>query len=110
MKNRFDECIRFKNGNINVRFFQENIDDLKTGKFSEIELLSFALENVDTYFIGEPYCIGNYECAMLLYNVYNDCIYELRSGELDKLVEGKTLKLIANFHIDDETRELIENY
>jgi len=32
MGNRFDEVKRFKNGNINVKFFDENIEDCKAGK------------------------------------------------------------------------------
>lgn len=108
MGNRFDEVKRFKNGNINVRFFDENIEDCKAGKFSDIELLSFALENADCYIVGEEFCLSNYAMGCLIYNAYMDCIYILNFNDLDILLQGKTLKLYANFNIDDETRELIE--
>ena len=108
MANRFDEARRFKNGNINIKWFNENIEDCKKGKFSDIELLSFSLENVDCYIIGEQFCLSNYAMGCLIYNAYMDCIYILNFNDLDILLQGKTLKLYANFNIDDETRELIE--
>jgi len=108
MGNRFDEVKRFKNGNLNVKFFQENIEDCKKGKFSDIELLSFALKDVDCYIVGEQFCLSNYAMGCLIYNAYMDCIYILNFNDLDILLQGKTLKLYANFNIDDDTRELIE--
>lgn len=108
MKNRFDQAIRFKNGNINIKFFPENIEDCKAGKFSDIELLSFALESIDCYFVGEQFCLGNFAMGCMIYNCYNDCFYILNFNDLDKLLEGKTLKLYADFNIDQDTRELIK--
>lgn len=108
MKNRFDEAIRFKNGNVNVKWFKENIEDCKAGKFSDIELLSYSLEAVDCYIIGEQFCLSNYAMGCLIYNAYMDCIYILNFNDLSILLEGKTLKLYANFNIDSDTRELIE--
>ena len=107
MKNRFDEVKRFKNGNLNIRFFDENIQDCKTGKFSDIELLYFALENVDCYFIGEQFCLSNYTMGCYIYNYYNDCYYILNFSDLDILLQGKTLKLYARYDIDDDMRDLI---
>lgn len=108
--NRFDEIKRFKNGNINIRYFKENIDDLKAGKYSDIELLSFALEKSDCYIVGEQFCLSNYAMGCMIYNAYSDCIYILNFNDLDKLAAGKTLKLYADFNIDDETRNIIESY
>ena len=108
MNNRFDECKRFKNGNINIRFFKENIKDCKAGKFSDIELLSSALENVDCYIIGEQFSLSNYAMGCLIYNAYMDCIYILNFNDLDILLQDKTLKLYADFRIDEDTREIIE--
>ena len=108
MGNRFHEVKRFKNGNLNVKFFQENIEDYKAGKFSDIELLSFALEDVDCYIIGEQFCLSNYAMGCLIYNAYMDCIYILNFNDLDILLQGKTLKLYADFRIDEDTREIME--
>ena len=110
MKNRFHEAREFNNGNINVKFFNENLEDLKSGKFSDIELLSFALEDVDTYFIGDEFCLSNYEMGAMLYNCRRDCIYILAFSDLEKMASGKTLKLYADFNIDSDTREIIENW
>ena len=108
MENRFDEVKRFKNGNINIKWFDENIQDCKAGKFSEIELLSFSLENADCYIIGEEFCLSNWAMGCLIYNAYMDCVYLLNFNDLERLLDGKTLKLYANFNIDEDTRELIE--
>lgn len=112
MKNRFSETREFKNGNINIKFFKENIEDLKSGKFSDIELLSFALDDVDTYFVGSEFCLSNYEMGTMLYNCRIDKIYILAFSELEKLASGKTLKLYAR-KPDKYDREILnewENY
>lgn len=108
-KNRFDEAIRFKNGNIHVRWFNENIEDCKAGKFSDIELLTMSLEKVDTYIIGDQMCFSNFSMGCMLYNYYNDCIYLLDFNDLDRLLNGKTLILHAIHQIDTETRDIINN-
>lgn len=108
MKNRFDEAIRFKNGNIHIKWSDEHIAEWKAGKFTIIELVSFTLDHVDTYFIGDEFCLGNYSMGCLLYNAYNDCIYILDfSDDLDRLIEGKTLILHA-LPVNSDARELIK--
>ena len=109
MKNRFDEAIRFKNGNINIRFYKETIDDIKANKFSDIDCLSFALEKVDCYFVGKEFCISNYDMGILIYSVYSDKAFILAFSELEKLIAGKTLKLYAH-NPDNEEREQIQYY
>lgn len=109
MKNRFDEARRFKNGNINIKWFNENIQDCKAGKLSDIELLSLSLENADCYIVGEEFCLSNFAMGCMIYNAHMDCIYILNFDELEKLLEGKTLKLYADFNIDEDTREIINN-
>ena len=107
-KQRFDDVIRFKNGNLHIRWLDENIEDCKRGKFSDIELLSFSLEKVDTCFIGEQYCIDNWSMGCTLYNAYDDCIYLLNFDDIDDiLLNGKTLILRA-MPVDEYTRELIK--
>ena len=109
MKNRFDESIRFKNGNINIRFSKETINDIKANKFSDIECLSFALDNVDCYFVGEQFCLSNYDMGVLIYSVYSDKAFILAFSEMDKLIQGKTLKLYAH-KPNIEEREQIQYY
>lgn len=109
MKNRFDQAIRFKNGNINIKFFDETIDDIKSNRFSDIECLSFALDDVDCYFYGEQFCISNYAMGTMIYNAYSDKVYILNFSDIDRLLQGKTLKLYAR-KPDTEEREQIQYY
>lgn len=109
MKNRYDEAIRFKNGNINIKLFPETIEKLKSGKVSLMESLSNALFAVDCYLYGESFCIGNYDMAVSIYNYYSDKCYIVLFSEIDKLLDGKTLKLYATNPTETD-RELINNY
>ncbi len=106
MKTRVGDAIRFKNGNINIRFSQETIDDIKSNRFSDIECLSYALEDVDCYFYGEQFCLSNYAMGIMIYNFYSDKVYLLNFADTDKLLQGKTLKLYAR-KPDEYDREQI---
>ena len=109
MKNFYYEGQRFKNGNLNVRFSPDEIADIKAGKCSPIELLSWKLEAFDTTFIGEQYCLSNYAMGVTLYSYYSDNVFLLDLSDLDNiLMEGKTLKLYAN-EPTPEDRKNIEN-
>lgn len=100
----------FCNHNLNITFSNDAIDDIKTGKFSDIEILSFLLENLDSYFIGENQCISNYEMGILIYNYYSDVCYFLNFSDIDKyLMLGKTLKLYA-YKPDKDTRDYIDYF
>lgn len=100
---------RFNNGNIHIKFNKEDITDIKAGKFSDIEVLSWELENVDTYFIGEQFCLSNYAMGVMLYSYYADKVFILNFADLEKLLDGKTLILYAATPSADD-REIIENY
>ena len=109
MKSFYYEGQRFKNGNLNIRFSPDEIADIKAGKCSPIELLSWKLEAFDTTFIGEQYCLSNYTMGVTLYSYYSDNVFLLNLSDLDNvLMEGKTLKLYAN-KPTPENRETIES-
>ena len=108
MKNFNYEGQRFKNGNLNIRFSPDEIADIKAGKYSDIELLSWKLEKFDTSFIGEEYCLSNYTMGCTLYSYYADKVFVLDFSDIASiLMTGGTLKLYAR-KPDSEDREIIE--
>ena len=110
MKNRYDEAIRFKNGNINIKFSKYQLEDIKKDRFSAIECLSWILSDCDCDFIGDEYCLSNWEMGATIYSWYSDKVFILNFSDIDNvLMKGKTLKLYATNPTEDD-RELINNY
>ena len=97
-------CTQFKNGNINVKIEKEDLEDFSN---DQVFFLSDLLWYMNCEFIGETFCLGNYETGHLIYNSYMDCCYIFAWSDLDKLAEGKSVKLYAR-EVTDEDRELIE--
>lgn len=96
---RENDCIKeFKNGNLHIKYSADH---------NEWETLSGILEWLDCYFVGEEFCLGNYDMGRMIYNVYSDLVYVFRFGDIEKLEEGKTLILYGR-KPDDEEREEIE--
>ena len=109
MRNFYYDGIRFKNGNLNIRFSPEEIANIKAGKHSDIEILSWKLDSFDTYFIGEQYCLSNYEIGCTLYSCYSDSVFLLNFSDIDKyLMNGKMLKLYAMRPTQDD-REILKS-
>ena len=108
MKNFYYDGKRFNNDNCNIRFSPDDIADIKAGKFSDIEILSFKMENLDLYFFGEEFCLSNYAMGIYLYSAYCGKLFLLNYADIDKyLMNGKTLKLIA-FKPDKEQQQIID--
>lgn len=97
-------CTQFKNGNINVKIEKEDLEDFNK---DQVFFLSDLLWWMNCEFIGETFCLGNFETGHLIYNNYMDCCYVFAWSDLDKLAEGKSVKLYAR-EVTDEDRELIE--
>jgi hypothetical protein len=97
---------QYKNGNIHIKFELDEIEDLKAGRVALMDAIDESLFWVDTYFVGDPWCAGNYEIGYTLYNYNCDKCYNLLYRDIEKLLEGKTLILRA-FEPDAETREMI---
>lgn len=87
-----DTIKEFQNGNINLRFDRTMIEEAQK---DEILTLVSLLETLDCYFIGESYCLSNYETGHTVYNAYSDLVYIFAWSELEKLLQGKTVKLYA---------------
>ena len=109
MKNFYYDGQRFNNGNLNIRFSPDEIQDTKVGKYSMIELLSWKLDKFDTTIIGDKYCLSNYTMGCTLYSCYADKVFILDFSDIDNiLMEGHTLKLYAAKPTQDD-REIIES-
>lgn len=110
MKRKHENIKEFKNGNINFRFSPEQIKELKTGKVSAVEVISWILDEIDCYFIGESYCLSNFTMGATIYNVYSDLCYIIDFSDIEKvLMAGRWLKLYAR-KPDETDREIIEEW
>ena len=94
----------YKNGNITIKYYK---DGIRESKRDSILTLSSLLDMIDCYFIGETYCLGNYETGHTVYNAYSDLVYIFPWRDLETLASGKTVKLFAR-KPDETDRELIE--
>lgn len=100
-----DTIKQFQNGNINLRFDRTMIEEAQK---DEILTLVPLLETLDCYFIGESYCLSNYETGHTVYNAYSDLVYIFAWSELEKLKQGKTVKLYAR-KPNKTDREILES-
>ena len=99
-----DHCKEYKNGNIIIKYDRDMIAESKR---DSLLTLSSVLDEIDCYFIGETYCLGNYETGHTVYNSYSDLIYVFAWSDIESLESGKTIRLFAR-KPDETDRELIE--
>ena len=86
----------FENGNINIKLSADTIANINAGKYSDIEVLSWLLDDLDCYYIGEEFCLSNFDMGISIYNCYSDLVYILAFSDIiNKLMKNKTLKLYA---------------
>lgn len=108
MRRNHENIKEFNNGNINFRFTPEQIAELKTGKISAVEVISWILDEIDCYFIGESYCLSNFTTGVTIYNAYSDLCYIIDFSDIETvLMSGRYLKLYAR-KPDENDREIIE--
>ena len=109
MKNFYYAGRRFNNGNLNIRFSPDKIQNIKAGMYSQIEMLSWILKTFDTTFICERYCLSNRTMGCTLYSYCTDKVFILDFSDIDNiLMEGRTLKLYAT-KPTQEDREFMES-
>lgn len=102
------DSVRFHNGNMNLRFTQDEINQIKSGRVSDIEVLSWILDELDCEFLGDEFCLSNYEMGCLIYSHYFDKTYLLRFTDIENvLMKGNALKLYAR-EPGENDRELLE--
>lgn len=97
-------CTQFKNGNLSIRVEKKDLEDYLK---DQVFFLSDLLWHMNCDFIGDTFCLSNWETGHLIYNGYMDCCYIFPWRELETLADGKTIKLYARKPTEDE-RELIE--
>lgn len=100
-----DHCKEYKNGNIIIKYDR---DMIAKSKRDSLLTLSSVLDEIDCYFIGESYCLSNYETGHTVYNAYSDLVYIFAWSELEKLRQGKTVKLYAR-KPNKTDREILES-
>lgn len=101
-----DHCKEFNNGNISIKYDAEAIRDSKN---DSVLTISEILSEIDCYFIGETYCLSNYETGRTVYNAYSDLCYVFAWSDLANLETGKSVRLYAR-KPDEADREIIEQY
>lgn len=83
----------YKNNNITIKLYKDFLQDfIKDDVLYIDDLLSY----IDCYFIGETYCLSNYETGHTIYNSYSDKVYVFPWRYLELLKQGKTVKLYAH--------------
>ena len=104
MLRKSDYCKEYKNGNITVKYDRDKIQESKK---DNVLTISDVLSWIDCYFIGETYCLSNYETGHTIYNCYSDLIYVFPWRYLEDLENGKTIRLYAR-RPDETDREILE--
>lgn len=104
MLRKTDHCKEYKNGNIIIKYDRDMIAESKR---DSLLTLSSVLDEIDCSFIGETYCLNNYETGHTVYNSYSDLVYIFAWSELEALEAEKAVKLFAR-KPDETDRELIE--
>lgn len=110
MNRTHDNLKEFKNGNLNIKFSAEMLEEIKGN--THIDVLP-ALSNLlfwnDCYIVGDSFCISNYAMAISIYNNYLNVLYTLNLSDIkDTLLAGKTLKLYAQ-NVSFEDRNMLES-
>ena len=104
MLRKSDYCKEYKNGNITVKYDRDKIQESKK---DNVLTISDVLSWIDCYFIGETYCLSNYETGHTIYNCYSDLIYVFPWRYLEDLENGKTIRLYAR-RPDETDRKILE--
>lgn len=94
----------YKNHNITIRLDKDGLQEFEK---DELLILSDLLFWIDCDFIGETYCLNNWETGHTIYNSYSDKVYIFPWRCLEELKQGKTIRLYA-LAPDDTDREIIE--
>ena len=96
MLRKTNHCKEYKNGNIIIKYDRDMIAESKR---DSLLTLSSVLDEIDCSFIGETYCLNNYETGHTVYNSYSDLVYIFAWSELEALEAGKAVKLFANTYL-----------
>lgn len=110
MKRVHENIKEFENGNLSIRFPAEYMEGLKSNKYSAIEVISWVLDELDCYFVGDEFCISNYAMGAMIYNCYSDLVYIINFNDIEEtLAAGRWLHLYARIP-DEDDREIIDEW
>lgn len=108
MKRECENIKEFENGNLSIRFPAEYREKIG-GTVSAIEVLSWTLDELDCYFVGEEFCLGNDAMGALIYNSYSDLVYIINFNDIEKvLAVGHWLRLYARTPDEDDKKIINE--
>lgn len=100
-----DYCKVYKNGNVTIKYDKDKIAE---SIIDDILTISEVLDWIDCLFVGDSYCLSNYEMGHTVYNVCLDVIYVFPWRFLEDLKAGKMVRLYAK-KPDKWDRELLED-
>lgn len=106
MYREHDSIKELDNGDLVIKYTE---DDIEAAKKDQMLVLSEVLSDVDTYFVGEQYSLGNFSMGITLYNYYSDLAYTLDLADVDKLEEGEEITLTAR-EPDEDDRAVIDQF
>lgn len=108
MKREHENIKEFSNGNISIRFSPDDMRALNEKRYSSTELLSWVLEELDCYLVGDEFCLGNYATGAMIYNCYSDLVYIINLNDIDDILTvGRWLRLYAR-KPDKDDREILK--
>lgn len=95
----------FKNNNLHIKLDTDELEDIKKGKLSDIEVIFY---NYDFTPVGEEYCISNYDMAIdVAYNGgWN--YYRFPYSKIEDLKQGKMIILYP--HTQKYYNEYLKQY
>lgn len=70
----------------------------------------YALEDVDTYIIGEGYCISNYAMGCTVWSCYCDMCYYININVIESMAEGDTVTLYPHAPDEYEREQIASEY
>lgn len=94
----------FYNGNMNLQIPKEDLEEFNK---DQVLFLPDMLSYLDCEFIGETYCLNNFETGHTIFNSYMNCCYIFAWSDLEKLAKGRCVKLHAR-PVTEEDLEMIE--
>ena len=103
-QNYYGIAKEYKNHNITLKIPKNELADFMK---DDILFIQAMLGDIDCDFIGETFCLNNFETGHTVYNSYSDMIYTFPWRYIDDLKKGKTVRLYAS-KPDEWDRELLE--
>ena len=100
-----DNVREFKNGNLNIKL--HGTEEIEEFRKDFMFAISEILWHTDSYLVGEPFNLSNYDQGIFVYNCRLDLCYTMSLTDVWNLVNGKTMKLYAR-KLDECDRELVK--